>query len=319
MIRAARLTFRLYRFELVAILAYGLVLAVLALVVAVRLEAVNPGVACLRTWIVEAAVIGPGCADPRVFLSRNEAEGGPVMAAMWLLPLVAGVLAGSVLVAREIEHRTAQFAWSVGPSRRRWYLDRLLPVLAVVILATILPAIAAEVLEGARQPWVDPLASAADFGLRGPVPVALAIAALGIGVLVGALLGRMLPALIVAALLVIALHAGTAFLPPLGMPLAALDPTTAMSGLDGSLLVSSAWRTRDGRILTLEQAKALAPAGTADPYAWLFGDSGLTQVDLVVPARDVWQVEARESVLLLAIGAVGLVAAGVVVERRRPY
>jgi hypothetical protein len=226
---AARLTFRLYRFELIAILAYGLVLTALAVVVTVRLNAASPGVDCLRTWIEQGAVIGPGCADPRTFLGLNEDEAGKVMAAMWLLPLVAGVLAGSVLVAREIEHRTAQLAWSVGPSRRRWYLDRLLPVLGVVLIATVLPAIAAEILEGARQPWVEPLASAADYGLRGPIPVALAVAALGISVLIGALMGRMLPALIVAALLVIGLHEVAAFMPPLGVPTVAIDQSASQA------------------------------------------------------------------------------------------
>lgn len=318
MMTAARLTFRVYRFELLAILAYGLILGSLAIVVTIRMNDVNPGVACLRAWMTQASE-APGCSGVRSFFDRNEAEAAKVMAAMWLLPLVAGVVAGSVLVAREIEHRTAQFAWSVGPSRRRWYLDRVLPVLAVVLVATILPAIAADALEGARSPWLDPLASAGDFGLRGPIPVALAVAALGIGVLVGSVLGRMLPALIVAAIVVIVLHSAMAAPSSFGEPTVPLDPVSVQSGLDGSLAIGQAWRTSDGRLLSEAAALALAPAGSTSDDASLWVSAHFTWVPVGVPGDDVWRVEVRESALLLGLGGAALIAAYLVVRRRRPY
>ena len=37
-----------------------------------------------------------------------------------VFPLVAGLLAGGPIVARELESGTARLAWSLGPSRLRW-------------------------------------------------------------------------------------------------------------------------------------------------------------------------------------------------------
>jgi hypothetical protein len=316
---AARLTLRLYRFELVTVLVYGLLLAALAILVTVRLNAINPGIDCLKAWMSQGGTAPVGCESTSDFLGRSAAEGGKVMAAMWLLPIIAGLLAGAVLVAREIEHRTTQFAWTVGPSRRRWYLDRILPVLAVIVCAVVLPAIAAEFLEGARVPWIDPLASAGDFGLRGPIVVALAVAAFGVAVLTGALIGRMLPALIVATVIVVVIRTLVSGLVPFGEPVVPLDRDRVYSGLETPLIAWSGWKTPDGRILTQDEALVLAPAGSAQDAAYQWVASNFTDVPVGVAGRDVWRVELRESVLLLAIGTAGLLAGGGVVSRRRPY
>jgi hypothetical protein len=313
---AARLTFRLYRFELLAILAYGLILAVLGVLVASRLQSVYPGVECIRLWQGAPAVAG--CESTVAFFEQNEAEAGRVMAAMWLLPLVAGVLAGSVLVAREVEHRTTQFAWSVGTSRRRWYLDRVVPVFVVAIGAVVLAAIAGEVVEAARAPWISPLVSGQDFGLRGPTVIALAVAAFGISVFVGAVIGRMLPALILAAVLVVGVRSVVGQAIPFGEPVVVLPDSifSEIAATDSPLITGGAWQAADGRLLGYEEAYALAPDGT-DPSSWL-SEHG-KDVALGVPGADIWHVELRESVLLVGIGLVGLIGAALVVDRRKPY
>jgi hypothetical protein len=314
---AARLTFRLYRFELLAILAYGLLLAGLGVVVALRLQAVYPGVDCIRLWQGAPAVAG--CESTVAFFEQNEAEAGRVMAAMWLLPLVAGVLAGSVLVAREVEHRTTQFAWSVGTSRRRWFLDRVVPVFVVAVGAVVLAAIAGEIVEAARAPWINPLVSAQDFGLRGPVVVALAVAAFGISVFVGAVVGRMLPALILAAVLVVGVRSVVGQMLPYGEPVVVLPDSifSEIAATDAPLVTSGAWQTSDGRLLSWEEAYALVPTGTNDPSSWL-SENG-KDVALGVPGQDIWRVELRESAILVGMGLVGLIGAELVVNRRRPY
>jgi hypothetical protein len=329
MFTAARLTLRLYRFELLAILVYGLVLAALAVIVGVRLQAAYPGVDCMRQW--RGAPAPPGCESTEVFFGVNEAEAGKVMAAMWLLPLAAGVSAGSVLVAREIEHRTAQFAWSVGTSRRRWFLDRTIPVSILAVGAVLLAAGAAEFLEGSRTPWMNPLTSGQDFGLRGPTVVALAFAAFGVSVLVGALIGRMLPALILAGVLTVGMRTAVGGLVPFGVPVTVL-PDSIFSDIVGSgdadtdgdvstypLITGGAWQGSDGRLLGFDEASAIAPSGPGaeDPGLWLSRNG--TFVSLGVPGPNIWQVELRESVVFVAIGLIGLVGSALVVERRRPY
>jgi len=314
---AARLTFRLYRFELIAIVLYALLLAALALVVTARLNAINPGADCLKAWLTQGPPATSGCDSAADFFSRNEAEAGKVMAAMWLLPLAAGVVIGSVLIAREIEHRTTQFAWSVGTSRRRWYLDRLLPVTIVAIGVVTLAAIAAELLESARMPWMDAVASASDYGLRGPVVVALAFATLGVSVLVSSMVGRILPALLIAAVLAVALRAVVNSQVPFGEPMSALNQDVMTAGFEYPLVVDQGWRTDDGKVLTTDEAIASLPPGSDDPYTLLYEKYG--PETLGVPARDVWRVELRQSAIFLVVGLGTLVAAGYVVARRRPY
>jgi hypothetical protein len=307
----------LYRFELLAILGYGLILAAFGVLVAYRLQSVYPGVDCIRQW--QGAPAPAGCESTVDFFDLNEAEAGRVMAAMWLLPLVAGVLAGSVLVSREVEHRTTQFAWSVGTSRRRWFLDRVVPVFVVAVGAVVLAAIAGEVVEAARAPWINPLVSAQDFGLRGPIVVALAVAAFGISVFVGAVVGRMLPALILAAVLVVGVRSVVGQMIPFGEPVVIL-PDSIFSDIattDYPLVTSGAWQASDGRLLSFEEAFALVPTGTDDPSLWL-SEHG-KDVALGVLGPNIWHVELRESAILVGIGLVGLLGAAVVVDRRRPY
>jgi hypothetical protein len=307
----------LYRFELLAILGYGLILAAFGVLVAYRLQSVYPGVDCIRQW--QGAPAPAGCESTVDFFDLNEAEAGRVMTAMWLLPLVAGVLAGSVLVSREVEHRTTQFAWSVGTSRRRWFLDRVVPVFVVAVGAVVLAAIAGEVVEAARAPWINPLVSAQDFGLRGPIVVALAVAAFGISVFVGAVVGRMLPALILAAVLVVGVRSVVGQMIPFGEPVVIL-PDSIFSDIattDYPLVTSGAWQASDGRLLSFEEAFALVPTGTDDPSLWL-SEHG-KDVALGVLGPNIWHVELRESAILVGIGLVGLLGAAVVVDRRRPY
>jgi hypothetical protein len=84
------------------------------------------------------------------------------------------------------------------------------------------------------------------------------------------------------------------------------------------MYVAAAWRAPDGRVLSDSEARAQAPTGT-DPYTWLYSQADITPLELVVPGKDVWQVEVRESALLAAVGLAGMAAAGFVVQRRRPY
>ena len=52
-----------------------------------------------------------------------------------VFPVVAGLLAGGPIVARELESGTARLAWSLGPSRLRWFVQRAVPILASVLVA----------------------------------------------------------------------------------------------------------------------------------------------------------------------------------------
>ena len=53
------------------------------------------------------------------------------MGLLIFLSFAAGLFLGVPVVARELERGTARLAWSLAPSRMRWYLARLLPLLVL--------------------------------------------------------------------------------------------------------------------------------------------------------------------------------------------
>ena len=60
--------------------------------------------------------------------------GGSVAVAATMLPAIAGVILGIAAVAKELDQRTAVLAWSVNSSRRHWLLQRVIPLLAVIVV-----------------------------------------------------------------------------------------------------------------------------------------------------------------------------------------
>lgn len=153
---------------------------------------------------------GAACADPvQRFLDLNEFAASRLIATLALLPIAVGLLLGVPTVSREIESGTAATVWAVAESRSEWLAWRLLSVggLALIMLACL--GIASEVLWQARAPTGVPNRFD-DAGLHGASVVAKGAASFAVGALVGAMLGRTLPAVIggaVASVVLIALGA----------------------------------------------------------------------------------------------------------------
>jgi len=143
------------------------------------------------------------------FLDLNEFAASRLIATLALLPIAVGLLLGVPTVSREIESGTAATVWAVAESRSEWLAWRLLSVggLALIMLACL--GIASEVLWQARAPTGVPNRFD-DAGLHGASVVAKGAASFAVGALVGAMLGRTLPAVIggaVASVVLIALGA----------------------------------------------------------------------------------------------------------------
>ncbi|MDH2426051.1 ABC transporter permease [Sphaerisporangium sp. TRM90804] len=130
------------------------------------------------------------------------------------LPALAGLFWGAPLVTRELEASTHLLVWNQSVTRRRW--------LAVKLGLTGLTAMAAACLCGlAVTWWSDPLDKSAVpdlalmaplvFGARGVVPMGYAAFAVVLGVTVGMLVRRTLPAMA----LTLALFAAVQFAMPL--------------------------------------------------------------------------------------------------------
>jgi hypothetical protein len=234
---------------------------------------------------------------------------------MAVLPIAAGLLAGVTLVGRELESRTAQTAWGLAASRRRWFARQLWPILVVLGVTVTFAALAAGVLEPTRRtissyPYMD-------LGLYGPIVVARAFAALGIGLFVGAALGRTLPAFIVGAVLSFMLVSTAASAP---YQWARTQPAVVLAGTEREegIQFEDRWRAPDGRLLTDDEVRGLAPPeASEDPYAWL-GENGYEVVALGITAETARGWEPIETAGFAGLGAVLLLGTVFVVDRRRP-
>jgi hypothetical protein len=192
-----RLSFRLQRLEIVLIGAAVLGASGLMLWWALDLEAI------VRAY--------PDCDyfDPALACQAAGQRFGEIFSTAelivrntWVAGFAIGLVLGVPLVSREIEHGTAQLAWTIGRSRVRWLFGRVAFASLVVIALTGLLAVTTEVLVAAMLPDVDLSQDFNFHGNRGPLIVGRAMLGLGAGVLVGALLGRQLPALLLGVFVV---------------------------------------------------------------------------------------------------------------------
>jgi hypothetical protein len=321
MLQSARLTLKQHRFEVAAGAIAALLLGAAALWVNWKLVSLNVPPGCFDAWLRGGGAAGPECDGPvRAFGQINEEEAGKIFAAMAVLPFAVGLLGGVTLVGRELEARTAQTAWALAASRARWFFRQLWPILLVLGVSVTFAAVAASVLEATRttfHSWVF-----SDLGLHGPLVVARAFAALGLGLLAGAALARTLPAFIVGAILAAALMYGAGMTRQAWVttqPRVVVDAAVYNDpiGFDG-LLFEQGWRTPGGTLLSETEATALAPVdGSTDPYEWLV-DRGYEVVQFGVTTERLGGWEPLEIGGFALIGLALILGTVAIVDRRRP-
>lgn len=316
---ALRFVWTQYRFELVTVLIAAGALTVIAGANAFLLNENQPTPAHLETCTAtDTSLEEPQCSDVALWLGLRETELPRFLGAM---PFVAGVVLGSVLVSREIEHRSAQLGWSLSGARAQWLLERLIPVVILVVALLGALAIAAELLEAARQPTIDPRSSLHEYGNRGPLLVMRGLAALGIATFAGAIAGRQLPAVLIGGAVSLLLAYGLVWMFPYGATWQWVpDAEYQAPGADVAYRRdTSGFRANDGRILTYQQAVAQAPnqddSGVADDWVY----ANFEPVTRVLKGNQLLEIEARESIWLACVALIGVAASLVVVDRRRPY
>ena len=305
-----RLLSKLFRFEL---LASGLAVAAvfaLTIVIHAHITSVLPTQACISGWNgSENDAVAIGCHNMTEYFSRVEHEAGQLTGAFILLPPLIGIVLGTILVAREIEQRTAQFAWSLGSNRLRWLGERILPVTAYFLVLLVLLAIAADLLESARVPYIDTRAAFIDYGQRGLPLIARGLAGFAAAILIGSIVGRQLPALILATLVPVGLMYAGGALFPYGIPFETVVQNTAPSGVGSSFytdyIANEVFVDANGKTSDMPP-----PGTTAEDVKTAF---------IEIPGRRLGEVEAREGAVLLGVAVAGLAVTAVVVRRRRPY
>ncbi len=199
----ARLSFAMQRWELLLVTAGTALLAGVMLWIAWQahvLVAANP--ACFT------GDSGGSCQVLGEQFSNLAAFSRQVILASFAAPFGIGLVVGVPIVAREIDHGTAGLAWTLSRSRTRWLLPRVVFAVLVVIGLLAVLAISSDVMAQAVMPGSNMSADFAWYGRRGGLLVMRGLLALGIGLVFGAILGRQLPALLVATFVSIAIFTG---------------------------------------------------------------------------------------------------------------
>jgi hypothetical protein len=235
-----------------------------------------------------------------------------------IFPFAAGLLIGGPLVARELEGGTARLAWSLSPSRIRWFAQRALPALALVAVAALVIGLTSEALFRTTNPSMNFDASFVGFRGRGILVALEAIVVASIALALGSILGRMVPTFILS--LILAGGIGIAIdkvESDLLLGEAAIGDSQTFMFNGGDMYLSNRFRLSDGTIATWEQLVALRPEIEYQGFEEGPG-SEITTVTMYIPGSRYHDIERREALVLIGVAGLFSAAAAVVVVRRRP-
>jgi hypothetical protein len=308
-----RLTWRQQRWELLILIGGALLLAVALLAVAWQTGITNNAVAaCVRDQA--GPTLSAECRPTVEWGNVLTALGAILPRAATIAPFVVGLLLGAPLVSREIEKRTAPIAWSLSPSRRRWLVGRAVPLALVVGLSLLALGQAGEVLEATNYPDGRGFM---DYGSHGPLIAARGLAILGLGILVGLSVGRVLPAILVTIVVAVVVFGALEYgrcelMRAEAMWMAIEDDFGTISTIYDSRLKSDTTE----ELITDEQAferypEEFGPTGDGTP-------PGMTRVYLATSPDRYPSFVARESGLLILVAGLATMAALAVVHYRRP-
>jgi hypothetical protein len=306
-----RLALRLHRFEGAAFTIVIAGLAVAAFVVSAWLDATGYAQSCLDP--TGTRILPPTCeAIGARFFDLQNRLAAPISAMLVVLSFIAAALIGVAVIAREIERGTTRLAWSLAPSRRRWYATRVLPLLIGLVAVTFVAGFATDRLTAASQPAIDVGNAFDGFGQRGGLIAARSVFVFAVAVFVGALVGRTLPALIVATIVAyVGLGGGEAVHDRIIRSEAIVVPAEQVQ--PGDRWVDQLFQLPDGRLVGWDVMEQLDPPKPDAEWVPKY-----PQVTIIVPGTRYRFVEAREA-LALAGGSLAFLALGaLVVGRRRP-
>jgi energy-converting hydrogenase Eha subunit A len=234
-----------------------------------------------------------------------------------------GVVLGTPIVARELELRTTLLAWSLSARRLLWFCQRLLPMLLVLLVGMAVVVISGVMLDAATT-LRDQRETLATLRYEPAILFAQAVMAFGVALLIGALLGRTVSALILSGMLL-----GAVLL--FGVPAAqerALqqqlqlwsEPYDAATGAfvetDAIFAVAYTRFIADGESYPRPKELLELIPPDVDPDAWMA--EHVVRERYVVPLSSYQLIATGSLALPLLVGIGAIAAAYVVVSRRRP-
>ncbi|MEU6379336.1 transporter [Streptomyces sp. NPDC046909] len=252
------------------------------------------------------------------------------MAIVLVMPAVVGVFWGAPLVARELEAGTHRLAWNQSVTRARWLTCKLGLTGLVAVTAAGLTSLAVtwwsspidEALDGGGAdvglnflPRIDPVT----FGARGVVPLGYAAFALLLGVTLGMVVRRTVPAMaatlaiLTAVQIAMPLWVRPHLAQPVSITVAFTAHTMANLGLDSVSQVDigtpGAWVIAEQTLDASGQPAAHLPAAYDDcdsPRDCLaaLAQAGYHQRITYQPAGNFWTLQWAEVGIYLVLAAV---------------
>jgi ABC-2 family transporter protein len=339
--RMAWVTWRQHRFALTGMAALLGALAVCLSIVGLRLHhAYAAATACRPVSSSACSALATSFSG----MDRLLADGYLLQ----VLPALIGAFMGAPVLAREFETGTFRYAWTQGIGRWRWTVSKLVGLALVVMAAA---GVFSLLLSWYYQPYfatsnpnvvfydISPLSSGL-FDLRGVAFAAWTLAAFAIGALAGALIRRVLPAILatLAAYAVLALATGLflrqRYMPPLVTRHLQLLEGPRIHPFGTDWIISQSYSKGEHPVsqsainAVLRAAPEAGPEKGFDPTQYLTGH-GYTIWTHYQPASRFWTFQWIEGAWLLALSvlliatAVWLVARGSSLQRgerpgRRP-
>jgi ABC-2 family transporter protein len=308
-----RLTLRLQAFELLTMTVLTGTALVLTALAITWIDAAGFGPACVAQMRTGAFDATCQAAQEAFYRASSTPADRLAQALVLVVPFLFAAVAGVAVVGRERERGTTRLAWSLSPSRTRWLLGRVVPVGIVVIVLSFAVGVAADRLVAASMPEVDTANGFSMFGFRGIVLAARATFTFAVAVLIGAAVGRTLPALLVTAVVVfIGIAGGSEVHHQILEGEAIVLPGEDYHG--ENLYFSSGFVLPDGRFAGWQEIEAIDPPPT-DGSEWI---PRYPQASLAVPGSRYRFVEARESAVLAVGSLAALVLTAFAVRRARP-
>ena len=226
-----------------------------------------------------------------------------------VVPLLFGLFWGAPLVAKELEDGTHALAWTQGVTRRHWLTTN---VAWVLLAAAVWGAGMAVLVSWWRTPE-NALGTRFDaFDVQGLVPVAYSLFAVALGIAVGSLFRRVLPAIATTLGVFVAVRVaiGVYLRPHLITPLASSASLASGGAPAGSWVISSGivgpHGQQLGRGIDISQMPAACLPGGAAGKSNVLGclmSHGFRQVVTYQPAGRFWAFQGIEGAIFVALTA----------------
>jgi len=307
-----RLAWRLQRWEFAFVVIGGLGLAAVAFWQAIDMRSMLTGCG--------TSSAAPACQFSYPFQNTHGNVVHLTQMLIMLAPFFAGLVLGVPIVAQEIEHRTALLAWPLVGSRSRWLALRSAPALIIGLVVMVALAVAADLMAQAYLPKSD--LGFLQHESRGVPLVMRALVILALGVTLGALIGRFLPALLIGIALCVGMSVALGAALDQWLQSEVLTQDEGPDGLSNPLITDVRYRMPSGEIISAQEGEIIVSA--AYEAAFQAGEPEPDpatlpqQVFTGISAARHGDVVLRESLALGALAAGLFGVATVVVRRRRP-